>query len=334
MNLDNFVHLSGASLLNTPSISSFGEIVFDASRVQRGDLFVAFETGKIQEALSNGAYGVLVEDEVTISDNEVAWLEVASIQGSLERLLRHKLIQHGTKAVFCLDVHLKLCSNIALPPEVYLFSSSEFIKNFKALYRDTPVKYIFAPYSLEDSSLFTSRITLPKVLKSSISIIEQTIFETSFIYKDIYYERELLSPFFLPYLEELLSFLDSVSLEYRLKKFTHIDHFEPIFVDRSFNIKKFGLSSKVLIFESDVELISDQIPFLEHYAPWARTIYLLPYSQESVSHSKVYLYKDATHLLSLLRDLSYDMALVAGFDKSILDNMRDDKTRGQLSFTL
>ena len=43
MRLENFLALTHTSLINEPCVNSFENIVFEASKVKRGDLFFAFD---------------------------------------------------------------------------------------------------------------------------------------------------------------------------------------------------------------------------------------------------------------------------------------------------
>ena len=118
-----------------------------------------------------------------------------------------------------------------------------------------------------------------------IEVMEQTLFETSFIYDNKFYERRLISPFFIPYLEELFHLYRSLKIDFRLKKFIPIDHFEAVFINKNFEIKEFGTSDKVLIFEKNKNLIPQEIDFLQKNASWANIVFVLP-----LTHSDNYSY--------------------------------------------
>ena len=54
-----------------------------------------------------------------------------------------------------------------------------------------------------------------------------------------------------------------IDINYRLRKFTPIEHFEAVFINKKFEIKEFGSSDRVLIFESDTTLINLEISFIQ-----------------------------------------------------------------------
>ena len=92
MRLENILALTNAKLINEPFVNSFENIVFQADKIKRGDLFVAFEEQEIQTAILNGAYGIIFSKPTQISDNEIAWIKVLDIEDALKRLLRFRII--------------------------------------------------------------------------------------------------------------------------------------------------------------------------------------------------------------------------------------------------
>ncbi|MCD6191243.1 MAG: hypothetical protein J7K14_06900, partial [Sulfurimonas sp.] len=92
MRLENVLALTHGKVVNEPFVKTFENIVFDAARVKRGDLFIAFDEQSIESAVLNGAYGVLFDKPTQISDREIAWIKVEDINDALKRLLRFKLI--------------------------------------------------------------------------------------------------------------------------------------------------------------------------------------------------------------------------------------------------
>ena len=117
----------------------------------------------------------------------------------------------------------------------------------------------------------------------------------------------------------MLYLFKTIKIDYKLKKFTPIDHFEAVFTNRKFEIKSFGTSDKVLIFESNTTLIENQILFLQKQAPWANTIFILPYFTKYKADKNIYKYKDENEIIDILKNTMFNFALVVGVDKSILN---------------
>jgi hypothetical protein len=319
MRLENVLALTHAKLINKPFVNNFENIVFEAKAVKRGDLFFAFNEDEIESAIFNGAYGIVFDKPAQMSDSEIAWIQVKSIEEALVRLLRFRLVEKEVTTYACNEIILKLSLGIITEPNfIVLHSDIQTIS--KLLWNvEKSSTLLFCP-SYCSKDLFTDIKMLSSAPVQSINIVEQTLFETSFIYDDIFYERQLLSPFFIPYLEELLHLLKTLKINYRLKKFTQIDHFQAIFTNKNFEQKEFGTSDKVLIFEKNADLIISEINFLQKNASWAEIICILPQVlfEEFSNNKNIYAYKQIEDIFDILKTNKFHFALIAGVDKSIL----------------
>ena len=74
-----------------------------------------------------------------------------------------------------------------------------------------------------------------------------------------------ISPFFLDEICGLLNFAKQQNFELKFGDLREFHHFEPIFINSKFEILPFGMSEKVLIFESDEMAFEAQINFLQSY---------------------------------------------------------------------
>jgi len=318
MRLENIIALTNGKLINEPFVNNFQNIVFDIKAIKRGDLFIAYDETQIQEAIFLGAYGVVFDKPTQISDTEIAWIKVSSISDALSRLLRFRLIEKEVCVYECNEIILKLALQVITEPN-FLAVSGDLKSLCRSLWDIEQNSVILFCPTLSDSSMFTNIKQLTKGSVEPITIMEQTLFETSFIYDNLFYERQLISPFFIPYLEELLHLYRSLKINYRLRKFTPIDHFEAVFTNKKFEIKEFGTSDKVLIFEPNVSLIGSEISFLKKQANWAQLIYIIPEnSTELPDTNNVYFYKNKNEILPILRENHFHFALIVGVDKSLL----------------
>jgi len=322
MRLENILALTNAKLLNKPFVTTFTNISFHAKDVKRGDLFIAFDEENIEEAIFNGAYGILFSKPTQISDTEIAWMKVDNIDTALKRLLRFQLLKKDLIVYEVNEIILKLALQVITESKFFVVHG-DIVDIAKSLWEiDKGSIILFCP-SLREGDIFTKTIELSQTTYNDINIVEQTLFETSFIYDNIFYERQLISPFFMPYLEVLLNLFKNKNINYRLKKFVPIDHFEAVFTNKRFEIKDFGTSDKVLIFEKNSSLVDAEIGFLHKEATWAKIIYVLPYSEQKlidsvVNKESLLVYKNKNEILGLLKEVNFNFALLIGIDKDIL----------------
>ncbi|WP_373035343.1 hypothetical protein [Sulfurimonas sp.] len=329
MRLENFLALTHGKLENEPCVNSFENTVFEAHKVKRGDIFFAYEEEDIALAVSNGAYGIVFDKPVQVSDQEIAWIKVNDIEEAVKRLLRFKMIEKEVVAYECNEIILKLALQVITQTN-FVVVHGDIRSVFKSLWEvEDRSTVLFCP-ALNSKDMFANIKTLPKIAIEPIEIMEQTLFETSFIYDNVFYERQLISPFFIPYLAELLHLFKSLKIDFRLRKFTPIEHFEAVFTNKNFEIKEFGTSDKVLIFEQNTSLIESEITFLHSRAPWAKIICLVPSSSQQSEDENLYSYKNQKEIIPILKENNFHFALIVGVDKSILSRTASYQTQPTL----
>jgi len=333
MRLENIIALTNGKIVNSPFVNKFLNISFNSKSIRRGDLFIAFENQDIDEAIINGAYGILFSKPTQITDSEIAWIKVENVEEALKRLIRFQLIDKNISVYETNEIILKLALQVITEPSFVVISGDIKDISNTLLQIDNNSTILFCP-TLTDKNLFTKINKISINTTNKIDIIEQTLFETSFIYDNIFYERQLISPFFMPYLEILLHFFKTKNINYRLKKFTLIDHFEPIFINNKLEIKEFGTSEMVLIFENEFSLVEKEISFLENEATWAKKIYIIPKSINiKLDIKNIFIYNDDYDVIKILKENKFHFALIIGVSKSILLQNQTKKSEISL-FTL
>jgi ferrochelatase len=334
MRLENILALTQGNLLGEPSVSIFENVVFDPSKVKRGSLFIAYSSDDIPEALLNGAYGVMFDRPTQITDSEIAWIKVDNLDTALKKLLRFYLLEKELQVYACDPITLHLSTMITTPPTFCNVEGTmrEVWEKLWPLEKKSIV--LFSP-TLTDPDIFIEHSQLIRAQENTITIIEQTLFETSFIHNDTFYERQMLSPFFIPYLEHLLFFYTFLRVPFQIRGFSKMGHFIPVFTNARMEIKEFGSSERVVIFEPLLELIDEQIDFLDAQASWAKIICLLPESMRSaltIGVENILFYRYPEEIIALLQSKDFHFALVAGVDKSILRPSRSSMKQLELDF--
>ena len=270
MRIDSITFLIGGELKSSPSIKEIKGFCSNALDIKRGDLFFAKDKNSIEDAVKNGAYAIIFEGPVQITDSEIAWIKVNSLEDAALKLLRFFLIQNQTPIIKLSPTEYDLAKSLTNSEEI-LFFGDEFIKNFINFNKNKPKLVLINSYKISKKlalDLYELNI------KENIKIIKEYIFETSFIFKNIYYERVHISSLFIKELNRVLNIFEEFNILYNLKNIEKFSHFKPIFVDKDFNALEFGKSDKVLIVENDYNLLENEKKFLERRAKWAKKIYI------------------------------------------------------------
>ena len=277
----NFASLIDGRVLNEPSIASFSNIIFDLKKVKIGDIFIG-KKSELNQAIEQGAYGV-VSTKLRVKDEEIAWIEVDSLNSVKQKLIRYFIIQSGLSVLLLNDIEYQiLLSLVDKNSIISLDADSEHI--IKKLQNFLGEQIIV---SCEEKTLNQLDIEPIDIqYNQSIKIIKYTTFLTTFTYRDNYYKDIKLPKLFIENLKRVLNLLDTLDISYNINKLNFITHFQPIFIDSYFNIKPFGQSTKVLIIENDKKLIKSSLEYVDKIASWANILLVVP--KEFENHYKTY----------------------------------------------
>jgi hypothetical protein len=322
--LENVLALTHGSLMSQPQISEFSDVVVDLGKVRHGSLFLAMNPHDISQAQAKGAYGIVYDREMPIDDIEIAWIHVSDIFDALKRIIRFMLIDKELQAVVGEAISVHIAKHIATASQQLLVLEGKLHENISKLLQAPQQALVLFERGSIDEDLFTNVIFLDDAASlEKVSIYEQTLFECAFVYEHTYYERQYLSPLFLPYLIALLQLLTERDIAFRLRSFAAFEHLQPIFVGTSLHIKEFGSSERVVIFEPDITLAASEIDFINTQAPWAQKLFCVPQNASiDLPFSNTLLrYETTQDIINALKNHSFHFAFVAGCSADILQNV-------------
>ncbi len=278
MRLENVVALTHGELQNSPIVHTFENIVLDTKYLKRGDLFFAYNKTDITNAIQAGAYGVIFDSSIEIEDDEIAWIKVSDLDDALKRLSRFYIIEKGLKPVACCKITHSLAHMFKTDREDLVVLDDVHIRTlFTQLATVAPNTYILYSHHSIYADIFVGSIDLDtQKISTTLELCEHTLFEISFVFETRYYERQQISPFFVPYLHKLLNFYTQHAIDFKIKSFYNKVHFIPVFVNKNFEEQEFGSTQKVVIFEPDFEVAQQEIVFLQQQASWAKKTVFIP----------------------------------------------------------
>ncbi len=338
MLIDNVVSLTFGTLENNPSVKEYFNIACHAHEVTRGDLFIVTNNNihAIDEAVSKGAYALLYESDMLITDHEIAWIRVDSVYQAVQKILRHQLLH--------LHVNIRSCDTIYLDL-IALLHNNDTLITLHSNHLDAMIHVINR--AMEHSLLLidtklTQIISLIPACKSlqfstlhALTVLENSLFESSFIFDGRYYERIRMAPWLLPYLEKVLNFLKRERIPYLIQRLSSLHHFEPLFVNRSLQCRPFGSTERVIIFQNDDTLFNEALTFLTTKASWATIIVLTPSHINIKKYDNVvYLtYENSHELIGQLRTLAFNFVLLL-HHHSLKAMLEHEKHPKQLTFAI
>ncbi|WP_297575289.1 hypothetical protein [uncultured Campylobacter sp.] len=263
MTVENLSRLVGSKLSKTPKIAAIEGFCFNPKKVKNADAFIALDTLKedIDEAIANGAYAVIFDDDIKMTNDEIAYIKVSDIKRAIYRLINYFIVSKNITIYSVDPLQEAILDYLGVGA---LLKESNLEKSFFKIYDgESDTKFVaakeFAAKLSKQSSFVVS------ALSQEPTLFSYGLFYSKFGYEDRLYE--LAFPrVFLKELCELLSFLDREELSYRLTK-RPFDHFKPLFLNQNYEPIDFGESRRVFIIESDPFIFERAALFLRKIFP-------------------------------------------------------------------
>ena len=312
MKITSIIDIIDGKLLNSPSISFIHSFKTDVSKVKEGDLFIAYNLDDIQNAIDKGAFAIILQNIYPITDKEIAWIKVDDLYTSLIKLFRYKLAHFNLNAYYCNDISYELFKTF----------SSVSSKNIKLLPMDLN-KFVSIFDEIDDNTILISNNdeVLNKIYPNNTSfekedlkisnLIEHSIFEVSFTFKDKYFQRIKIPSI---YIENFIRIYDFLNIsEFDDSKIKNLNLFKTTFLDKGLNIVEFGKSDKFLISSNKLSLVEREITYLKNKFTYGKIIYIT-FSYTNFLPKEQIILKDITKLKNILKNNSFNATFIVGFE--------------------
>jgi len=322
MTIDALLNLCDGTLKNEPTIQGIGGATVFPSKVEHGDCFISSDPAEIENALENGAYAIIYDDEkIEVSDPEIAWIKVHSIRNAAFKLLRYVLLEKEAD-FYILDTHensfLKM---ILLQKSNIAFISDHWKKAFEQIL-NSPQK-LFVGTDRELMKLIKPDV---KRLKNDVEgyLVSDTLFRSTFKVGGYVYQHKELVPFHLEALLRVVNFCEEHDLPYDLDRIKYTRHFIPVFIDGDLHPAKAGKSDRVVIFTDNLEDISRAREYIKHQNSWVKSIVLTPPKTKVENLDRPFWFENEEDVKEILRSAHFNYAFVYSLDRSILNNIKTE----------
>jgi len=325
MSIENLIKILGATLLNTPSITKIDSIENSLNRVKSESLFIAKNQADANIAIELGAYAILCDFDANISDEEIAWLFVDDIEFAIIKIIRFLLIDQKIKALYSTKVEYEILSSIVEDDRV-VFLDSDIFENYKKVQNLYKSSIIISKDEklLQDIYPDFKRVdnVSQKMGTIDIKVVKTSLFLTTLIYENTFYESLQISKLFIDELKNSLKALKYFKINYNLKNIHPKLHFNPIFISDNLNIKNFGDTQRVLIIEEDKDLFEKELNFLKTEARWVK---LTTIETEG---------KNIVDLLQTVGVKNFNIILIKANYNEVIKSLKENSQKGtQLLFT-
>ena len=309
MQIRSIIDIIDGVLLNSPSISFIYNIKSHAKRIIEGDLFIAKNPEDIPKAIQNGAFAIVIEEHVPVTDNEIAWIKVNNLDETLIKLFRYKLSTIELKVFYCDSISfdiLKLYKNINKNVK---FIENDLYKSIKVIEELSAEDILFCANKTIIDKIYPNNHQFNKTYVIN-NLIKHSLFETTFSYKEYFFSKLKLPSLYINQFLDVFEFLGLSLDENRLKRLSTL---KPIFIDKFLSIIEFGKSNTFILTQTNTELIYQEISYLQQHYTYAKIACISKYdvSQYGITATIV---PSTQTLLNYLKQTDFNCLYIIGYD--------------------
>jgi len=322
MKIEDILNLTEGTLSTTPEVQAIESASTFPSKVGHGDLFFAASKEDIPVAVANGAYAIVYEGDVEITDPEIAWIKVSSVKESAFRLLRYVLL--SKEADFhLLDKHeMSLFKMILTHKSNITFLPHDWNKAFEQILNGEG--HLF--FSTDEELMRLIKPESTKLTKEAEGYaVSDTLFKSTFrIGKYIYQDIKLI-PYHLEYLLRVVYLCEHYELPYSIDRIQYTRHFMPLYIDNNLHTVTQGASDKVLIFTDDLTDVVKAREYVRYQTTWVKSIVLTPPKTKVDNVERPHWFTTVEEAREILTGVHYNYAFVYSLDKAVFKSFEEHR---------
>ncbi|HIQ28560.1 MAG TPA: hypothetical protein EYH42_08690 [Sulfurovum sp.] len=324
MKIDDIINLTEGVLTNEPKVQAIDSATVYQSKVDHGDLFFSSNQEEIDQALANGAYAIVYDDENIIkNDDEIAWIKVSDIQLAAFKLIRYVIIKKEAQ-FYLLSVHeLTFLKMIMKHKGTVSFIANDWRKAFEQILNS------------EDSLFVGTDKELMSMIKPDVQKLEKevdgylvsdTLFRSTYKVDGFIYQEKELIPFHLEYLLRAVHFCNVHALPYTMDRVKYTKHFLPVFIDAKLNSTKPSNSDRVAIFTDNTSDITKAREYVMRSNMWVKSVVFTPPKTKVPGIDHPHWFETEEELRELLKTIQFNYAFIYNADKTILNKIKEEYT--------
>jgi len=324
MKIEDILNLTEGTLSNTPQIQAIEAATVYQSKVESGDLFFSSNQEEINQALANGAYAIVYDDDtIERKDDEIAWIKVSNIQLAAFKLIRYVIIKKEAQ-FFLLSPHEHTFLKMLLTHKTNIqFIANDWRKAFEQILNTDGTLYVGTDKDL-------MKLIKPDIQKLERDVdgyaVFDTLFKTTFKVGGYVYQEKELIPFHLDYLLRVLHFADINALPYDIERLHYTKHFTPIFIDTQLNKTRSNDSDQVAIFTDNISDIVEAREYIKRSNNWVKGIVLTPPKTKVPGIDRPHWFEHEDDIRNILKNTLFNYAFIYNADKTVLTTIKEENT--------
>jgi len=324
--ISSILDIVDGKLLNSPSISFIYSIKTNPKKVKESDLFIAKDDLSLQEAIQNGAFAIICEEDFPIYDNEIAWIKVENLRLAMIKLIRFKISTLNLEAYFCnnsLYDMFKIYKN-SLQKDMFLISNKiENIFSYIDNISDGAILVAKNEALLDKIYPKNKKFEQNIYLKDISNLVEHSLFETSFSYKGHFFSRIKISSL---YIKDFIYIFNFFKQDIDLSKLNKFLNMKATFINKNSEIVEYGKSNKFIIAQDNISLLENEIKYIKSRFTYAKVIFISKNSIDFLKKDEQITVNSLDELKMIIKNMDFHCIYLAEFDyKDILEYFKTQK---------
>jgi len=316
MKIEDILNLTEGTLSNTPKVQAIESATVYVSKVEHGDLFFSSNQEEINQAIENGAYAIVYDDEnIVKNDEEIAWIKVSDIQLAAFKLIRYVIIKKEAQFFLVSEHELTFLKMILTHKTNIDFIANDWRKAFEQILNSDGTLYVGTDKEL-------MKLIKPDIQKLERDVdgyaVFDTLFKTTFKVGGFVYQEKDLIPFHLEHLLRVIHFSDENSLPYDIERLKYTKHFTPVFIDAHLHSTKASKSEQVAIFTDNIPDIVEAREYIKRSNTWVKGIVLTPPKTKVPGIDRPHWFNNEEEVRDILKNTLFNYAFILNANKSIL----------------
>lgn len=322
MKIEDILNLTEGVLSNTPKIQAIEAATVYQSKVEHGDLFFSSNQEEIDQAIANGAYAIVYDDEdIVKNDDEIAWIKVSNIQLAAFKLIRYVIIKKEVKFYLLLEHELTFLKMILKHKGNVSFIPNDWRKAFEKILNSYGTLFVGTNKEL-------MQLIQPDTEKINREVdgylVSDTLFKSTYKVDGFIYQEKELIPFHLEYLFRAVDFCNVHDLPYTMNRIKYTKHFSPVFIDTKLRSTQASKSDQVVIFTDNLADISKAREYVMQSNMWVKSIVLTPPKTKVPGIDHPHWFKNKEEVRELLKTIHFNYAFIYNAEKSILNTIKEE----------
>ncbi len=322
MKIEDILNLTEGVLTNTPKIHAIEAATVYYSKVEHGDLFFSSNQEEIDQAIANGAYAIVYDDEKIIrKDEEIAWIKVSDIKLAAFKLIRYVIIRKEAMFYLILEHELTFLKMIIKHKGNISFIPNDWRKAFEQILNSDSTLFVGTDKEL-------MQLIQPDIEKINREVdgylVSDTLFKSTFKVDGFVYQEKELIPFHMEYLLRAVDFCNTHNLPYTMDRIKYTKHFLPVFIDTKLRSTKASKSDQVVIFTDNLSDIAKAREYVMRSNMWVKSVVFTPPKTKVPGIDHPHWFKSEEEVRELLKTIHFNYAFIYNADKSILNTIKEE----------